>query len=374
MMKTTKVFLILAVLACIITSCFEIDSRYEAAGLLDNQTIEMAQKMMANIEDTDIDVISTLIAAHTDFTGQYAEINADENWIKPYFSFYSEDMSSYPNAPSEINGVIVAKMKSKDQIDADFNIVDNETQGTCGDVQRVIYAATLALLTDGEKERYLTKGKQLSIIQDNSTENPDIKGDGWLGIDPADMITNVGDQYYYEPPALYISLDNPFLPEDADERFLGVYYCKLLSHQAILSWMLTKSFQNDPALLTKSDVVCTDPTPRITTLGSCLFFFKVAGFYYCSDYTGSDFTPESAAEKCAKRSDEAVYSPDTCSERTEEIEAFIPDYQGHTGLCTIHCMEGNEFIWNVYTENPEDSCGDYDFFYPEDIAEITESE
>jgi hypothetical protein len=29
-------------------------------------------------------------------------------------------------------------------------------------------------------------------------------------------------------------------------------------------------------------------------------------------------------------------------------------------------MEGNEFIWNVYTENPEDSCGDYEIFYPED--------
>ncbi len=63
--------------------------------------------------------------------------------------------------------VTLAKIKAKDKIDADFNIDDNNTQGTCADVQEDIYTAVLDLLTDDEKEKYLTTGKQLSFIQDD---------------------------------------------------------------------------------------------------------------------------------------------------------------------------------------------------------------
>ena len=81
----------------------------------------------------------------------------------------------------------------------------------------------------------------------------------------------------------------------------------------------------------------------------------------------------SAEAKCNSRPTNPhlnpIYSPASCSERTEEIEASIPGYLGLTGLCVIHCKTEQEFIWNIYTENPEDFCGNFDFFEPEEILE-----
>ncbi len=45
--------------------------------------------------------------------------------------------------------------------------------------------------------------------------------------------------------------------------------------------------------------------------------------------------------------------------RTEEIAAYIPGYQGLTGICVVHCKETNEFILNIYNEDPETRCGGF---------------
>jgi len=93
---------------------------YEAAGLLDNQTVEMAQKMTAHLEGTDIEVRSTHVDKIT-FGGSYADINAVEGWVKPYFTIIPESMFiESDNTTVEINGSILAKMKSKDKIDLDL--------------------------------------------------------------------------------------------------------------------------------------------------------------------------------------------------------------------------------------------------------------
>lgn len=352
-----------------------VDSRYEAASLLDNQTAEMAQKLTASIENSGIEVKSAKVNL-LEFGGSYPEMNVDENRIKPYFTFVSENMFFDPLSPPEINGIILIKMKSKDIIDAEFIITDNETQGICADVQQEIYSETLALLTETEKEKYRTTGKQLAFIKDNNTgTNPVTMGSTWLSVDPADKISFNGNTCYYEPMSLYVTMDDPAFQDGGDERYKGVRYCKLLSHQAILSWLLTKSFQSSPTLITESPIECTGPGTTIPTAGSCIFNFPLAfGSYYCSDYTGSGFTSENAEEKCLSRpaiADGAemnpVYSPVPCRERTDEIEAAIPGYVGHTGICVAHCQEENEFIWNIYTENPEGSCIGYDLFYPEEL-------
>jgi hypothetical protein len=135
--------------------------------------------------------------------------------------------------------------------------------------------------------------------------------------------------------------------------------------------MLTKSFEADPVLITPTIPECTGPKSLETTTGGCLFYFDFAKTYYCSDYTGSSFDAESAEAKCNTRPTgmglSPTYKPVPCSERTDELEATIPGYQGLTGLCVIHCQTDEEFIWNIYTENPEDSCAGFDLFYPEDV-------
>ncbi len=382
--ETTKIFLIAVVLACMIFSGCRKDP-YEAAGLLDNQTIEMAQKLTAKIEGTDIEVKATKVN-WLEFGGSYAGINVEENWVQPYFTIIPESMFiESDNTTVEINGAIMAKMKSKDVIEDKFGITLEGTQGTCSDIQEEIYASTFSLLSFSEQTKYLANGKSLSFIPDDRPgntpdSNPVLQSSGWLNVDPATKITFDDDKYYYEPLGLYVAIDDPLAGDD--ERYKGVYYCKLLSHQTILSWFLLKSFEDDPVLITPTTFECIDPRVRPEpnyTNGSCLFLFGQVNKYYCSDYIGPDFTPESAEKKCADRASEkaeSVYSSDSCSTRdgNGEFEAAMSDdYVGHGALCDVHCMEGNEFIWNYYGEidpsapnNTIDVCGGFPIFYPED--------
>jgi hypothetical protein len=349
--------------------------------------------MTTHIEDTGIEVRATEVPK-VQFGGSYAGIgiDAEENWVQPYYTFVPEDMSAYTNAPSEINGIIMTKMKSKDGIEDKFGIELEGTQGICADVQEEIYASTYALLSPIEKYVYNNWGKPLSFIPDDNPgntpdSNPVLQSAGWLPVDPAINITSAGNNYYYEPLALYVPFDEPLAGDD--ERYKGVYYCKLLSHQAVLSWFLSKSLEADPVLITPSAIECTDPRYRTeTTYGSCLFWFSQGDHFYCSDYIGPDFIPEGASEaKCASRSAEAVYSSETCSTRDAngEIEAYITatpryyqdrvpptprdgtliTYDGLGASCDIHCLEGDEFLWNLYEPNVgEADCGNFPIFYP----------
>jgi len=347
---------------------------YELAEAYDDCLVWNAQKTMAHIESKDIDIRATKLSV-LEFEGSYAALNAQENWIQPFYTIYSEDMSAYPNAPARINGVIAAKFKSKDSIDAEFGFCNKEQQGICADVQQEVYDTVLyKILSKAEREKYLSQGKQLSFIPDDDwppldeTTNPVRSGSLWLTVDPASKVTHDGNQYYYEPWSLYVEFNDP---EIADERLKGVRYCKLLSHQAILGWMLEKSFEENPVLITPSITICDKPASLESKAGSCLFYFPFAESYYCMDFTGSEWTPESAQTKCETSFTytNAVYSASPCSQRTTEIAEYIPGYLGLTGICVIHCKAANEFIWNIYTADPEKSCEGFDFFTPGELGQ-----
>jgi hypothetical protein len=36
-------------------------------------------------------------------------------------------------------------------------------------------------------------------------------------------------------------------------------------------------------------------------------------------------------------------------------------------ISVVHCQMDDEFIWNIYTDDPEESCGDFELFYPEEF-------
>jgi hypothetical protein len=328
---------------------------------------------MTHIESKDIDIRAKKLPV-LEFEGSYAAINAAENWIQPFYTIYSENMSAYPDAPASINGVIAAKFKAKDSVDDAFGFCNKMPQGICADVQQDVYDTVLNnVLSKEERDKYLSQGKQLSFIPDDDlppltdTTNPVRMGSLWLTVDPATKITRDGNQYYYEPWSLYVELADPDIP---DERLKGVRYCKLLSHQTILSWMLKKSFEENPVLITPTSSVCDGPSALEAGNGSCLLYFELAKSYYCSDFTGSGFTPANAQEKCetSPTYTNAVFSASPCSQRTAEIATYIPGYLGLTGICVIHCKATNEFIWNIYTADPEASCAGYDFFTPEELG------
>jgi hypothetical protein len=339
--------------------------QYQLAAKLDESLLVNAQTMTAHIEAEDIEVLGTNFPDFGVFESNFAQINAANKTVSPISIFFEEDMSAYPNAPDTINGAFVTKMISKDKIESYFDINIDGEQGTCSDIQEFIYDNVLNTLLIWEQQiRYWTEGKSLTFLPE-LTNNP-----AWVSIDPASLITQEGDDYFFQPLSLYLSINTTV---EIDELLKGTKYCKLLSHQAILSWLLEKSFEDNPVLLTPDDT-CYEPSSFEAQGGSCIFYFRQAQSYYCSDYTGSFFDNETGAAKCQDRLDTSgglgvLYSTSPCSERTVEIEAYLPasEYVGFTGLCVIHCQEENELLWNIYTENPEASCVGWDFFTPEAI-------
>jgi hypothetical protein len=340
---------------------------YELAADYDACLGMNAQIITAHIDSEDIEIRATEFTEFGVFESNFAQINAEEKWINPIHIFFEEDMSSYPDAPDTINGAFVNKMIAKDKIEAYF------------DVQQVVYDNVFNnILTKEQRRRYVAEGKSLSFIPDDDdppASNPVVNGGVWVDRDPASLITNEGDDYFFEPYCLYIKHSDP---RDIPELLKGVRYCKLLSHQAILSWMLEKSFEEDPMLLTPTADVCDQPSSIEARGGSCIIYFSQAEDYYCSDYTGPYFNFETGAAKCEDRWDtsggvlDPSYSTLPCSERTEELEASIPGYMGLTGHCVIHCKQENEFIWNIYTENPAGSCTGFDFFTPDELQGLSE--
>jgi hypothetical protein len=356
---------------------------YELAGAYDNCTVWNAQKTMTHIECKDIDIRATRLP-RLEFEGSYAALNAAENWIQPFYTITSENMSAYPNAPASINGVILAKCKSKDSVDAAFEFNNHQSQGICADVQEDIYNTVLYdVLTREQRAKYRSEGKKLLFISDDdeppldNTTNPVGMGPLWLPVDPASKITrnpNDNSTYYYEPWSLYVTLDNTVV---TDEKLKGVRYCKLLSHQAVLSWMLEKSFEENPVLITPTSTECNGPSAlESATNGSCLMYSQVYdNNYYCIDFTGFGFTQESSQVKCetnsayrGEGSPDPVYSTLPCSARTSEIASYIEGYLGLTGICVVHCQATNEFILNIYNDKPETRCGGFDFFTPAELG------
>ena len=340
---------------------------YELAAGYDDCLALNAQIITTHIESTNIDVSPTEYTEFGVFESNFAQINAEENWIKPIYIFFSQDMNGYTDAPATINGAAVLKMVAKDKVDNYFGITDDEEQGLCVDVQQVIYDNVLNnILTSAQRERYLSEGKSLSFLPDTVPHNAE-----WVGKDPASLITHDGDKYFFELYTLYISYYDQ--TANVTELLRGVKYCKLLSHQAILSWMLQKSFEADPVLLKPVAEECEGPTSLEVRGGSCLLYFNHSQSYYCADFTGPYFNDETGEAKCVDWLDtsegvlDPIYSTKSCSERTSEIEASIPGYMGLTGVCVIHCNQDNEFLWNIYTENPARSCIGFDLYTPEQL-------
>ena len=93
-----------------------------------------------------------------------------------------------------------------------------------------------------------------------------------------------------------------------------------MSHQAILSWMLEKSFEDNPVLITPTSTVSTGPSAlESATNGSCLMYSQLYNKnYYCIDFTGSGFTPANSKEKCETNTayENETYSSLPCSQRT----------------------------------------------------------
>ncbi len=66
---------------------------YELAGAYDDCLVWNAQKTLTHTESKDIDIRATNKPL-LEFSGSYATLNAEENWIQPFYTISPENMSA----------------------------------------------------------------------------------------------------------------------------------------------------------------------------------------------------------------------------------------------------------------------------------------
>lgn len=343
---------------------------YALAESYDDCLAWQAQRGTAGIDATAIEIRASETTP-SDLGSQYATLDGEAGWVQTHYAFLSEDLSAYPDAPGSIDSVLLVKMKTAASVDRAFGRPEATAQGLCVQVQQQVHDTVLnSVLTASERERYLAEGAKLSFLPDDdpppldATTNPLGLGQVWLVTEPSSHMTSDSEGYYYEPLAMLYDTGDE---QDSDSQVVGVRYCKLLTHQSLLSWMRSKSFESDPVLLTPPAAEeCSEPKRTQTTAGSCLFYFALSDFVYCSDYVGTAHDTDSAQEICSKVTrEDSVYSTEPCSARIEEIQARIPDYEGLVGACVIRCGQPDEFLWNVY----EGELGEHCVGFPQVTAE-----
>ncbi len=367
-------------------TCEDVDGVYEKAKELDKTLGYDAQKLTAAISDSDGITINAIDVIETGIGGSNAKINKEEGWVETTYAFTQEDIRDPVCETTTVDVTISNKMKTMEHVVSTFDLDGTgRSQGTCADVQQVVYDAVLDSLTPELLTKYQQEGKKLLFLKDDDVPemtgtNPVMAGPDWLKVDPGTKVTRDGDDFVFEPWSLYVVSDSPDAADSGD-LVRGVRYCKMLSHQGIARWVLEESFKEEPVLLEKPiDTTCYEPTSFDSPHGSCIFYFVYIRTVFCEEYTGSEGieSQQQAEEACALTADHfksatdhfGYYSEKPCSERSDELMEHVPDYEEFLGACVVDCGTPTEFIWNVYAGNLDLMRDMYPCFDPDEIAEI----
>ncbi len=367
-------------------TCEDVDGVYETAKTLDQTLGYNAQKLTAAISDSDGITINAVDVIETGIGGSNAKINKEERWVETTYAFTQEEIKDPICETTAVDVVISNKMKTMEHVVSTFELDGTgRSQGTCADVQQVVYDAVLDSLTPAQLTKYQVEGKKLTFLKDDdvpelSGTNPVLAGPDWLSVDPGDKVTQEGDTFVFEPWSLYVVSDSPHAA-DSGELLRGVRYCKMLSHQGIARWMLEESFKAEPVLLEKpEETTCSEPSSFDSPHGSCIFYFVYTRSVFCEEYTGLEgvTSQEQAEEACVLTADHfksatehfGHYGEKPCSERTDELMELVPNYEGFLGACVVDCQTPNEFVWNVYAGDLAAMRERYPCFDPDQIAEI----
>lgn len=230
------------------------------------------------------------------------------------------------------------KMVNRDRVNDQLQLTLSGPTTSCQTVNLASYYFALELLDEKQRQRFLTEGKPLEFIADTITPT----GGQWLPADAADYIDGSGNSVRVSAPSVQV-------PWNTQERefYQGTHHCKLLSAELIHHWMTSASFK-ERSILSKKQQACS--LPKATNDFSCLFYFAPAQTMFCQDYTGSQWTEQTAREACAKRH----ASP-------EALKAAASRYEGKGGVfesrncaarqaiestCVFHCNDSDENMWH----------------------------
>ena len=266
------------------------------------------------------------------------------------------------------------KMVNQDRVRDELSAKLEGPPRACRDVNEQTYELALARLTPDQRERFQQKGKSLQFIDDYNAG----AGAAW--------IPSVVNDYIHPVPATgeqkgYLEIQAPSVqvPWDPVGRdwYKGVHSCKLITRAAMERWMTGGGLTDAQELFPRSKPVCTEPSQMGSSAGSCIQFFGPADATFCTDYSGSGWTVETARDQCGRRHTTradwlarersyegtgGIFSTESCSQRNAVEEILRPPILAAasraSGTCVFRCKQSDETLWHTLTPVAEENQGD----------------
>lgn len=241
---------------------------------------------------------------------------------------------------------VSCKMVNRKRVNASLNRQLPGPDRQCRVVNEHTYATALARLAPAAREHYQRAGRKLRFADDAIVPT----GGEWL---PVTL-----DNYVQTDEDGNVTVASPSVrvPWDPVERnfYQGTQHCKLISLAAMNRWVNTTAFTASAPLIPRTDMACTAPHSMTSAAGSCRFYFAPADAMFCQDYSGSEWTRETAQQECAGRhaspaalkaaanryaGDGGIYSEAACATR--------PDTTAIAGTCVFNCRADDESLWHI---------------------------
>lgn len=281
-----------------------------------------------------------------EFTNEQMDIDIETGVINVAMTTVTLTVDDAP-----LDAHVACKMVNRARVN---DVLDLELTGparSCRDVNERTYRLALTTLSPAQRQRYETTGRKLRFIDDYAAE----AGGEWLPSVINDFMhikTDKSGADYLEVQAPSVQV--PWDPVDRD-WYKGTHHCKLITLAAFQRWLTDVAFTEAEQMFPRNKAACVAPSATTSRVGSCVFFFGPAGADFCQDFSGPEWSPESARATCGERhATEAdwitmdrsyagqggVYSPLSCADRDPEIEPFH-------GTCIFHCNQPDEALWHV---------------------------
>ncbi|MFC1670760.1 hypothetical protein ACFL20_10250 [Spirochaetota bacterium] len=318
---------------------------------IDDNACLYAQYRFGDINETSgINVVS--IDEGTNFITSKATVDNNPDTVTARFGF---EQGTHKNVSGKkLNTILMCKTRTPEAIkyitENNYTVNDN-SPGTCKEINQYIYEQTRTLLTDEERIKYDTEGKQLVFGNDTI----DGSGETWLPTDPFSLITDSGTDLNISSASLVSDFDADISDNSSNpaRNTVGVKYCKLISSQNFLAWMLIGAFKDSDNLV-ESDTYGLSCSDIDSSRGSCLFTFTGGNetFQFCEDYVGTDYTggvSGSARSKCLNERLGTYVDGVACSDRTDITDEI-------SGICAIDETPKGAYTWTLYFPDVQEDC------------------
>ncbi len=154
-----------------------------------------------------------------------------ETRVHNSYAFDVADAS--PDAPETANE-IACKMKNQAAIAKALQIAPGSGAVTCKDINEAAMRYALEHVSPAAKTRYLTKGYQLVFLPDKEVGT----GISWVSSGLAfNKVSDGSRAFEVKSTGMVTSLD-------ADARFAGMHYCKLLSPAKAVEWVMVDGLKS----------------------------------------------------------------------------------------------------------------------------------